>query len=79
MLSKVQTDFEKRVREVETRYTEKLEGIRRQLDQRWKQLDKFEISVGKIADQKVTWRRKYQEKDGELESIRVRSLFPILS
>ncbi|KAF8504365.1 hypothetical protein F5888DRAFT_1655142 [Russula emetica] len=67
-LSQVQLDFEKRTKEAEARYTEKLSEIRKSLDQRWRQLDKFEISVKQFADTKSTWRRKLSTKEGELEA-----------
>ncbi|KAH8978057.1 hypothetical protein EDB92DRAFT_1912417 [Lactarius akahatsu] len=67
-LSQIQLDFEKRVKEAEARYTEKLNEIRKSLDHRWRQLDKFETSVKQCADTKTTIRRKLSAKEGELES-----------
>ncbi|KAI0281857.1 hypothetical protein BGY98DRAFT_1094721 [Russula aff. rugulosa BPL654] len=67
-LSHIQVDFEKRSKEAEARYTEKLSEIRKSLDQRWRQLDKFEGSVKQFADSKSTWRRKLSTKEGELEA-----------
>jgi hypothetical protein len=45
--------------------------MRKQLDNRWKQIDKFEASVKAYADTKVTWRRKFSQKEGELEAVKV--------
>jgi hypothetical protein len=45
------------------------------LDQRWRQLDKFETSVKQYADTKSTWRRKLSAKEGELEAAKVTYLF----
>ncbi|KAI0295796.1 hypothetical protein BC826DRAFT_1104178 [Russula brevipes] len=67
-LSQIQHDFEKRVKEAEARYMEKMTEIRKSLDQRWRQLDKFETSVKQYADTKTTWRRKLGAKEGELEA-----------
>ncbi|KAI9457601.1 hypothetical protein BJY52DRAFT_1426638 [Lactarius psammicola] len=67
-LSQIQVDFEKRVKEAEARYTEKLSEIRKSLDHRWRQLDKFETSVKQCADTKTTMRRKLSSKEGELEA-----------
>ncbi|KAH9003339.1 hypothetical protein EDB86DRAFT_2826505 [Lactarius hatsudake] len=67
-LSQIQLDFEKRVKEAEARYTEKLNEIRKSLDHRWRQLDKFETSVKQCTDTKTTMRRKLSAKEGELES-----------
>jgi len=71
-LSQIQLDFDKRVKEAELRFTEKLVDMRKQLDARWKQIDKFETSVKAYGDAKATWRRKYVAKEGELEALKVR-------
>ena len=64
-------DFDKRSKEVEARFTEKLTDVRKQLDNRWKQIDKFESSLKTYADTKATWKRKFSQKEGELEAIKV--------
>jgi hypothetical protein len=46
--------------------------MKKQLDHRWKQIDKFESSVKTYAETKATWRRKFSAKEGELEAIKVR-------
>ncbi|KAF9045716.1 hypothetical protein BDZ89DRAFT_1058679 [Hymenopellis radicata] len=69
-LSQIQLEFDKRVKETEGRYTEKLNDMRKQLDMRWKQIDKFEASVKQYAEVKQTWRRKFNSKEGELEAIK---------
>lgn len=46
--------------------------MRKQLDTRWRQIDKFETSVKAYGDAKATWRRKYVVKEGELEALKVR-------
>ncbi|KAI5983675.1 hypothetical protein EDD15DRAFT_2376206 [Pisolithus albus] len=43
----------------------------KQLDMRWKQIDKLESSVEVYAETKATWRRKYMTKEGELEALEV--------
>ncbi|KAI6111402.1 hypothetical protein F5141DRAFT_1114485 [Pisolithus sp. B1] len=70
-LSQIQLDFDKRVKEAEARFTEKLNEMRKQLDMRWKQIDKFESSVKAYAEAKATWRRKYMTKEGEFEALKV--------
>src|ERR1700749_2200718 len=70
-LSHLQNDFDRRCKDAESRYSERMDGIKKQLDARWRQLDKFEASVGKIAEQKASWRRKFHEKDSELEIAKV--------
>ncbi|KAI6097111.1 hypothetical protein EDD16DRAFT_1697992 [Pisolithus croceorrhizus] len=71
-LSQIQLDFDKRVKEAEARFTEKLNEMRKQLDMRWKQIDKFESSVKAYAEAKATWRRKYMTKEGEFEALKKR-------
>ncbi|EJF58014.1 hypothetical protein DICSQDRAFT_139845 [Dichomitus squalens LYAD-421 SS1] len=68
-LSQIQSDFEKRVKEAEQRYSDKLNDMRKQLDLRWKQIDKFEASVKTLAEAKATWRKKLSAKEGEIEAL----------
>ncbi|KAF9267702.1 hypothetical protein L218DRAFT_919289 [Marasmius fiardii PR-910] len=70
-LSQIQADFEKRCKEAEGRFMEKITEMRKQLDNRWKHLDKFETSVRAYADAKATWKRKMSAKEGELEALKV--------
>ncbi|GLB41147.1 putative centrosomin N-terminal motif 1 [Lyophyllum shimeji] len=69
-LSQIQLQFDQRCKEVEGRFTEKLNDMRKQLDHRWKQIEKFEASVKQYAEAKVMWRRKLATKEGELEAIK---------
>ena len=73
-LSHIQSEFEKRAKEAEQRYSDKLNDMRKQLDLRWKQIDKFEASVKTIAEAKATWRKKLSAKEGEIEALQVCSL-----
>ncbi|KAI0363416.1 hypothetical protein BV20DRAFT_145345 [Pilatotrama ljubarskyi] len=68
-LSQIQNDFEKRVKEAEQRYTDKLNDMRKQLELRWKQIDKFEASVKALAEAKAVWRKKLSAKEGEIEAL----------
>jgi hypothetical protein len=52
--------------------------MRKQLDHRWKQIDKFESSVKTYAETKAGWRRKFSAKEGELEAIKVCVRFYVL-
>jgi hypothetical protein len=70
-LSQIQLDFDRRCKDVEAQFTEKMNDMRKQLDNRWKQIDKFEASVKSYADTKATWRRKFSVKEGELEALKV--------
>jgi hypothetical protein len=70
-LSQIQLDFDKRCKDVEGRFVDKMAEMRKQLDYRWKQIDKFEASVKAYAETKATWRRKLSTKEGELEGLKV--------
>lgn len=70
-LSQIQLDFDKRCKDAEAKFTEKLNDMRKQLDNRWKQIDKFETSVKTYADTKTAWKRKFSAKEGELDAIKV--------
>ena len=48
--------------------------MRKQLDLRWKQIDKFEASVKTLAEAKSAWRKKLSAKEGELEALQVRTI-----
>ncbi|KAF8352161.1 hypothetical protein F5887DRAFT_1057800 [Amanita rubescens] len=69
-LSQIQLDFDKRVKEAEARFTERLTDIKKQFDHRWRQLDKFEASVKTYAETKTQWRRKFSVKEGEIEALK---------
>ncbi|KAI0948832.1 hypothetical protein AcV7_009468 [Taiwanofungus camphoratus] len=69
-LSQIQLDFDKRVKEAEARYSEKLTDMRKQLDFRWKQIDKFEAALKTVAETRATWRKKLSSKEGEVEALK---------
>ncbi|KAH9483481.1 Spindle pole body protein pcp1 [Psilocybe cubensis] len=69
-LSQIQLDFDKRCKEIEGKFSDKLNDMRKQLDQRWKQIDKFESSLKTYAETKAGWKRKFAQKEGELEAIK---------
>ncbi|KAJ6475803.1 hypothetical protein C8R47DRAFT_669678 [Mycena vitilis] len=69
-LSQIQVDFDRRTKDIEARFIEKLNDMRKQLDMRWKQIDKFEAGVKGYADAKAGWRRKFNSKEGELEALK---------
>ena len=71
-LSQIHVDFERRAKEAENRFADKLIEMRKQLDNRWKQIDKFEASVKTLAEAKATWRKKLSAKEGEIEALQVR-------
>ncbi len=46
--------------------------MRKQLDNRWKQIDKFEASLKSYAETKAGWKKKLSQKEGEMEALKVR-------
>ncbi|KAH8114261.1 hypothetical protein DFH11DRAFT_1877990 [Phellopilus nigrolimitatus] len=69
-LNQISSDFERRSKEVEARYSDRLGDLRKQLDQRWKQIDKFEGSLKNLSETKQGWKRKFSAKEGELEALK---------
>ncbi|PFH53520.1 hypothetical protein AMATHDRAFT_1175 [Amanita thiersii Skay4041] len=69
-LSQIQLDFDKRVKEAEVRFNDRLIEMRKQLDHRWKQIDKFETSLKTFSETKVQWRRKVNTKEAEIEALK---------
>ncbi|KAJ7484290.1 hypothetical protein FB451DRAFT_1028165 [Mycena latifolia] len=63
-LSQIQVDFDRRAKEVEACFADKLNVMRKQLDMRWKQIDKYEADVKGCADAKFGWRRKLSSQGG---------------
>ena len=53
---------------------DKAADLKKQLDVRWKQIDKFEASVKNLAETKQAWRKKVNTKEAELEALKVRIL-----
>ncbi|KAF8635594.1 hypothetical protein AX15_000239 [Amanita polypyramis BW_CC] len=69
-LSQIQLDFDKRAKETEARFAERFGDMRKQFDQRWRQLDKFEASLKTYSETKAQWRRKFSAKEGEIEGLK---------
>ncbi|KAF6764547.1 hypothetical protein DFP72DRAFT_1163472 [Ephemerocybe angulata] len=69
-LSQLQLTFSQRTKDIETKFTDKLTEMRRQLDSRWKQIEKFEASVKTVGELKGQWRRKLNLKEGEADALR---------
>ncbi|KAJ2928159.1 hypothetical protein H1R20_g8932, partial [Candolleomyces eurysporus] len=69
-LSSIQSTFETKAKEIEGRYGEKVGELKRQLEARWRQLDKFEASLRQLGDVKRDWRRKLREREGEVEGLK---------
>lgn len=69
-LNQLVTEFESRSKEIETRYSDKLSGIRRQIEHKWREVEKMEASVKNISEQKASWKRKFAFKEGELDALK---------
>ena len=46
--------------------------MKKQLDSRWRQIDRFETSVRTLADAKLQWKKKMAGKEGEIDALKVR-------
>ncbi|BEI94172.1 uncharacterized protein CcaverHIS019_0606310 [Cutaneotrichosporon cavernicola] len=66
------SDFDKRIKEVETGMEKNMTRLKRQLDAKWRALDGFEASVKKLELQRSQQRAKLAQKDGELDVARAR-------
>ncbi|KLO19711.1 hypothetical protein SCHPADRAFT_864804 [Schizopora paradoxa] len=69
-LSQIQLDFDKKCKVLETKYTDKMSDLRKQLDARWKQLDKFDTIVKNLAEHKQGWKKRLATKEGEIEALK---------
>ncbi|KAF5336816.1 hypothetical protein D9757_014655 [Collybiopsis confluens] len=70
VLSQIQTQFEARVKEVEGKYGDTMNEMRKQLEGRWRQVDKFEQGIKGMKETKDGWRRKLSAKEGEIEGLK---------
>lgn len=52
---------------------DKLNEMKKQLETRWKQIDKFEAGVKSYGEAKAAWRRKFAAKEGEVDALKARS------
>lgn len=69
-LSQIQLDFDKRTKEMDTKQTAKMSELKKSLDAKWKQLDKFETTVKSLAEAKQGWKRKFAMKEGEIDALK---------
>ena len=51
--------------------------MKKQLDSRWRQIDRFETSVRTLADAKLQWKKKMAGKEGEIDALKVRDSFSV--
>jgi len=45
--------------------------MRKQLDNRWRQIDKFEGSLKTYGETKAGWKKKLNQKEGEVDALKV--------
>ncbi|KAH6904341.1 hypothetical protein BKA70DRAFT_530754 [Coprinopsis sp. MPI-PUGE-AT-0042] len=69
-VSQISFEFDKKLKGAEGRYSDRLAEMKKQLDNRWRQIDKFEASLKVFAETKAQWRKKLNSKEGELEALR---------
>lgn len=64
-LDQIQLDPDKKRKTLETKYTEKMTELRKQLDARWKQPHEFDTIVKKRG-----WKKSVATKEGEIEALK---------
>ncbi|KPV72942.1 uncharacterized protein RHOBADRAFT_55197 [Rhodotorula graminis WP1] len=64
----LQHSFERRTRELESKFVDQLEALKRQQDSRHKQLDRFEAGLKSATEAQRQWRARVQSKTTELEA-----------
>ncbi|WWC88754.1 uncharacterized protein L201_003667 [Kwoniella dendrophila CBS 6074] len=73
IMIQVRTDFEKRIKETESSVDQRVNELKKQLEQKWRALDNFEAAVKKLELTKMQWKSKYTMKEGELEAAKSRN------
>ena len=71
MVSSLQLKFDSRAKEIENKWIDKFDALRKQVDGRWKQLDGLENSVKSAAELHKQWRLKANDKTRELDEVKV--------
>ncbi|GAA5916212.1 hypothetical protein JCM8208_000034 [Rhodotorula glutinis] len=70
----LQHSFERRTRELESKFVDQLEALKRQQDSRHKQLDRFEAGLKSATEAQRQWRARVQSKTVELEAAKAEVL-----
>ncbi|GJN94269.1 hypothetical protein Rhopal_007343-T1 [Rhodotorula paludigena] len=69
-VNQLQMSFERRARELESKFVDQVQSLKRQQDNRHKQLDRFEASLKTATETQRQWRQRVQQKSLELEQAR---------
>ncbi|GAA6019786.1 hypothetical protein JCM8202_001220 [Rhodotorula sphaerocarpa] len=66
-ITQLHMSFERRTKELETRFVDQVQSLKRQQDSRHAQVDRFEASLKMALDSQKQWRLRVQQKSLELE------------
>ncbi|KAH8919162.1 hypothetical protein BT69DRAFT_1337528, partial [Atractiella rhizophila] len=69
-IGNLRTTFEKRAKELETKFFDQFMSLKKQQEARLRQLDRFENSIKTATDMQKQWRQRLQAKSAELEAVR---------
>ncbi|BGP03966.1 anucleate primary sterigmata protein b [Rhodotorula toruloides] len=67
-VNQLHMSFERRTKELESKFFDQLQTLKRQQDNRHKQLDRFEASLKTATEAQRQWRQRVQQKTLELEN-----------
>ena len=69
-ISNIQLKFDKKSKDIENVWVEKFANLKKQVDSRWKQLERLEVSIKSASDLHKQWRLRANEKTRELDELK---------
>ncbi|GAA6023302.1 hypothetical protein JCM11491_006887 [Sporobolomyces phaffii] len=66
-VSLIQSSFERRVKQIEHRFTDQLSSLKKQQEARMKQIDRFETGLKTATESQKQWRTRVQQRTLELQ------------
>ncbi|SCZ97806.1 BZ3501_MvSof-1269-A2-R1_Chr7-2g09322 [Microbotryum saponariae] len=69
-VNQLQVSFDRRTREIETKFSDQFAALKRQHDSRLKQLDRFEAAIKTATETQRQWRHRVHTKQAEVDAAR---------
>ncbi|EPQ30611.1 uncharacterized protein PFL1_02135 [Pseudozyma flocculosa PF-1] len=69
-ISDIQLSFEQRAKDLEGKLMEKFTALKRQQDSRFRQIDRFEVSIKNATDKQLQWRQRVVSKQSEVDAVK---------
>ncbi|KDE03126.1 hypothetical protein MVLG_06364 [Microbotryum lychnidis-dioicae p1A1 Lamole] len=69
-VNQLQVSFDRRTREIETKFSDQFAALKRQHDTRLKQLDRFEAAIKTATETQRKWRHRVHTKQAEVDAAR---------